>query len=50
MQLKGNGEIASLDEGREIARRSADVQTYRPREREKWDEAYHRYLNLYKTN
>jgi sugar (pentulose or hexulose) kinase len=50
MQLKGMGEIASLDEGREIARRSAVLQTYRPREIEKWDEAYHRYFNLYKSS
>jgi len=48
MQLKGTGEITSLREGREIARRSSDLAHYDPRDQEQWDEAYSRYTGLFK--
>jgi rhamnulokinase len=40
------GEIGSLAEGREIVRRSFEVETYEPRDSAAWDEAYARYRKL----
>lgn len=49
MQLKGTGEIRSLEEGRELVRRSSQVREHAPdpRARAAWDEAYARYLKLF---
>jgi sugar (pentulose or hexulose) kinase len=48
MQLKGTGEIRSLEEGRELVRRSSQVREHLPdpAARDSWDEAYARYLKL----
>ena len=48
MQLKGTGEIRSLEEGRELVRRSAQVREHAPEPgaRAAWDEAYARFLKL----
>ena len=46
MQMLAAGEISSLVEGREIVRRSAELITYRPGQRDGWDAAYQRYLAL----
>lgn len=46
MQLKGTGEIRTLEEGREIARRSADLACYDPKDSDAWEEAYRRYVKL----
>jgi len=40
------GHIATLAEGRALARRSFEVETYEPRDMAAWDEAYERYLKL----
>ncbi len=48
MQLKGTGEIGSLEQGRELVRRSSQVREHLPdpSAREAWEEAYARYLKL----
>jgi rhamnulokinase len=46
MQMLALGHIASLEEGRDLVRRSFEMRTYLPRETSLWDEAYGRYLNL----
>jgi sugar (pentulose or hexulose) kinase len=46
MQALAMGHIASLDEGRDLVRRSFEVTTYEPGERTRWDKAYSRYLEL----
>ncbi len=46
MQMLAVGQIGSLQEGRELVRRSFSVETYEPQERVAWDEAYGRYLEL----
>ena len=44
MQMFSDGEISSLAEGREIARRSFEPTTYLPEDADEWDEAYERFL------
>ncbi len=48
MQLKGTGEIRSLEQGRELVRRSSQVREHAPdpAARDAWDEAYARFLKL----
>lgn len=46
MQLKAEGEIKTLREGREISLRSSAVSYHEPGDRRYWDEAYEKYLKL----
>jgi rhamnulokinase len=49
MQMLALGYIASLEEGRELVRRSFELRTYLPCQTSLWDDAYARYLNLIET-
>ena len=46
MQLKGTGEISSLQEGREITHRSVEIAHYEPGEHDHWVEASDRYEQI----
>lgn len=46
VQMIGLGMIRSLAEGREIVRRSFDVREYSPRNPDRWQESYDRFLKL----
>ena len=46
MQLKGTGEIKTLEEGRKISLASSKVTSYQPKDKNRWDEAYSRYLKI----
>lgn len=46
LQMLALGHIASLAEGRDLIRRSFEMETYRPRETDAWGEAYDRFLSL----
>ncbi len=46
MQTLASGYIASLQEGREMVRRSFKMTTYEPGDPTRWDEAYTRFLTI----
>jgi len=46
MQAIGLGHLGSLTEAREVVRNSFEVEEYHPGNREGWDEAYKKLLNL----
>jgi sugar (pentulose or hexulose) kinase len=43
------GYIRSLEEGREVVRRSFDVVAFHPQDSSRWEEAYQKYLKLKST-
>lgn len=45
-QALATGAVASLEEGRTIVANSFDMQTFRPRHPEEWQEAYRRYKKI----
>jgi len=45
MQLKADGEIKSIEEGRRLSHASSKLYEYSPRETAKWDGAYNRFIN-----
>lgn len=49
MQLKGSGIIHALKEGREIALASSEVMHYTPEEKDAWEEAYNKYMKIFKS-
>ncbi len=49
MQMLAVGQISSLNEGREIVRRSFPVESYRPQDTDAWTEAYRQLLNFIET-
>lgn len=46
MQAIALGNIASIQQGREVIRESCEVSTYQPKDAAAWDEAYQRFLAL----
>jgi rhamnulokinase len=46
VQMIGLGVLGSLAEGREVVRRSFEVTTFEPRQPERWDAPYQRFLRL----
>jgi rhamnulokinase len=46
MQALALGHVASLEEGRELVRRSFEMTAYEPRDPARWDEAYARFLKV----
>ncbi|NWG14038.1 MAG: rhamnulokinase [Acidobacteria bacterium] len=48
MQLMALGEIHSLQEGRELVRRSFTTELYEPRDTARWNEAYQRFTAILK--
>jgi len=48
MQMKGNGEVRNVDEGRQLCFKSMEILSYEPvgGEKSKWDFAYERYLKI----
>jgi len=49
MQLKASGEIKNLDEGRNISLNSSTVSSYEPKDIDRWDEEYRKYLKKHIT-
>jgi rhamnulokinase len=46
MQMLAVGQIGSLNEGRELIKRSFPVETYEPQDTEKWQEVYARFIEM----
>lgn len=49
MQLKHDGEITTLEQGREISLQSSEVVRYEPRTKGPWDDAFGKYLAVMGT-
>jgi rhamnulokinase len=50
MQAIALGRIGSLEQGRDLVRRSFEVATYEPHTSQQWDDAYGRFVNLKKQS
>jgi len=46
MQAVAKGEISSIAEGRSIVRASIELETFEPRDRQKWDDAFGRFSEI----
>ena len=46
VQVKASGEVGSIEQMRQVIRDSFDVETYEPRDTEKWAGQYERYLKI----
>ena len=46
LQLMASGDIKSIEEAREIIKRSQDIKIYEPQDKEAWDEAYERFKKI----
>ena len=46
MQLKGNGDIDNLKEGREVSGKSSHIIHYNPKNNKNWDDEYGNYLKI----
>lgn len=46
MQLKADGEIKDIQEGRQLSFASSEVFEYSPSDKAKWDDAFDRYISL----
>ena len=46
MQAIATGDIASIDEGRELVKRSCDAVMYEPQQTAQWEEAYQRFRGI----
>jgi len=50
MQLKADGEVKTLKEGREISLSSSSIHRYEPGNKSYWDNAYEKFLHLFPHN
>jgi hypothetical protein len=50
MQLKADGEINSVEEGRNISLASSEVLRYSPENTEEWNAAYERFIEIIDKN
>jgi rhamnulokinase/L-fuculokinase len=48
LQLISSGELGSIEEARELIRKSPDIKIYEPENETAWEDAYHRYLEVTK--
>lgn len=46
LQLKALGEISSVEEGRNIIKKTENTKKYAPNHSDEWDKAYERYVNI----
>ncbi len=49
LQMMGTGDLGSLEEGRELIRRSFETETFRPTNSDTWDQAYEEFQKIAQT-
>ena len=50
MQAKASGMVEDMFAMRRIVANSVSLQTYMPKDKEKWDSAYEKYLSVYRED